>query len=85
VKGVLRIGNSGGLAPDLAVRCVRATWLYRFVWTDAWTTPGSKPTCSMMSISPSSGHWSRVVDPSIQIAGQDPRPFGNRARASTRP
>jgi len=47
---------------------------------------GSKPTFSMMSISPQAGHpASLMFVPSIQIAGHVPLPVGSLARTSTRP
>jgi hypothetical protein len=65
---------------------VRWTWLYAVVWMFAWIRPGSNPTCSMMSISPHAGQpTARIFVPSVQIAGQVPRPFGSFARTSTRP
>jgi hypothetical protein len=42
---------------------------------------GSAPTCSMMSSSPSSGHFFMAAE-SIQIAGQVPRAQGSFARIS---
>src|SRR5688572_1806293 len=61
-------------------------WLYFRVCTFAWTTPGSKPTCSMMSISPQAGQrTSRMFVPRVQIAGQVPRPEGSFALTSMRP
>ena len=44
---------------------------------------GSLPTYSMMSISPLRGQPPEI--PSVQKAGQTPRPLGNLARNSIRP
>ncbi len=56
------------------------------MWTLPWMRSGSKPTFSMMSISPQVGQptWPMFV-PSIQMAGHVPLPVGSLARTSTRP
>lgn len=51
-----------------------------------WTVEGSKPTFSMMSISPELGQPTCPMSlPSIQKAGHMPCPRGTLSRASTRP
>ena len=56
------------------------------MWTLATTVVGSNPTFSMMSISPQAGQPTLSMPaPSIQMAGQVPRPVGSFARTSTRP
>ena len=56
------------------------------MWTLPWMRSGSKPTFSMMSISPQVGQPTCVrFVPSIQMAGQEPLPVGIFARTSTRP
>jgi hypothetical protein len=69
----------------VAVRALFLVWLYAAVCMVPWITPGSKPTCSMMSISPSSGQAVAGGLDSIQIAGQLPVPQGSLARTSTKP
>ena len=67
---------------SLAPLCVFLTWLYFWVWMVEWIVSESKPTFSMMSISPQAGQ--RPL-PSIQIAGHMPLPVGNFARTSILP
>jgi hypothetical protein len=54
------------------------------VWTLAWTRSGSKPTFSHDVDLAARGQPARAMFvPSIQIAGQVPRPLGSFARTST--